>query len=74
MNKSSIFTIAAAGAIAAGCASMPSSQELDSQAQAIITASFRDQGIATVDRLNQDLGQRACSSDKPPSEALAKEI
>ncbi len=74
MNKSLVFTIAAAAAVAAGCASMPSSQELDSQAQAIIKASFRDQGIAKVDRLNQDLGQRACSSDKPPSEALAKEI
>ena len=35
---------------------------------------FRDQGIAKADRVNQDLGQSACSSDKPPSEAVAKWI
>ncbi|HJW11374.1 MAG TPA: sulfur oxidation c-type cytochrome SoxX, partial [Albitalea sp.] len=33
-----------------------------------------DEGIAKVDRLNQDEGQRACSSDKPPAEAVAKQI
>jgi len=37
-------------------------------------ASFREQGIAKLDRLQQDLGQAACSSDKPPAEAVAKEI
>ena len=36
-------------------------------AEAMIRASFRDQGIAKLDRLNQDLGQKACSSaDAPP--------
>jgi sulfur-oxidizing protein SoxX len=29
-------------------------------------AAFRDQGIAKVDRIQQDLGQKACSSDQPP--------
>jgi L-cysteine S-thiosulfotransferase len=60
--------------VLAGCASLPSSQELDSQAQAAIKASFRDQGIATVDRINQDLGQAACSSDQPPSETVAQRV
>jgi L-cysteine S-thiosulfotransferase len=60
--------------LVAGCASMPSPAELDQQAIAMIKGSFRDQGIATVDRLNQDLGQSACSSDKPPSEAVARKI
>ena len=69
-----IFTLAAGAAIAAGCASMPSSQELDQQAQAVIKASFRDQGIAKVDRLDQDLGQRACSSDKPPADDVARQV
>ena len=73
MNKPSIFGIAVAAAVA-GCASMPSSQDLDSQAQAVIKASFRDEGIAKVDRLDQDEGQRACSSDKPPAQAVAKQI
>jgi L-cysteine S-thiosulfotransferase len=58
----------------AGCASLPSQAELDREALAIIKASFRDQGIAKVDRLNQDLGQSACSSDKPPSDAVAERV
>ncbi len=58
----------------ASCASLPSSAELDAQAQAMIKASFRDQGIAKVDRLQQDLGQEACSSDKAPPEAVAQRI
>ena len=57
-----------------GCATTPSPAELDQQAVAMIKASFRDQGIAKVDRLNQDLGQSACSSDQPPSDAVAKRI
>ena len=74
MNKQLTFIAAGAALLAAGCTTMPSPQELDQQAQNIIKASFRDQGIAKVDRLNQDLGQRACSSETPPSDAVAKEI
>ena len=40
----------------------------------MMKASFRDEGIAKADRLNQDLGQRACSSDKAPPEPVAKQI
>jgi len=68
------IAIAAVVAIVAGCATSPSSQDLDREAQAAMKASFRDQGIAKVDRLNQDLGQAACSSDKPPSDAVAERI
>jgi L-cysteine S-thiosulfotransferase len=57
-----------------GCASAPTPAELDAQAVAVMKASFRDQGIAKVDRLNQDLGQQACSSDAPPSAQVAKQI
>ena len=60
--------------ITAGCASVPSSSELDAQAIAMIKASFRDQGIAKLDRLEQDLGQAACSSEKPPADELAKRV
>jgi sulfur-oxidizing protein SoxX len=76
-----IRTTAAAGLAAlggalllSGCASTPSSAELDAQALAAIRASFRDQGIAKVDRLNQDLGQAACSSDQPPSDEVAERV
>jgi sulfur-oxidizing protein SoxX len=57
-----------------GCASAPSPAELDAQASAVIKASFRDQGIAHVDRLNQDVGQQACSSPTPPPADVAKRI
>lgn len=65
--------IVAAGLIA-GCASRPSLAELDAQAAAMHQAAFRNEGIARVDRIQQDLGQKACSSDQPPPEALAKQV
>ena len=65
--------LAIAGLLA-GCASMSSPAELDAKANQAIKTSFRDQGIAKTDRLNQDLGQSACSSDKPPSDAVADKI
>ncbi len=72
----SLLAVAAAGAAGwlAGCATVPSPDELDREAQAMIRASFRDQGIAKVDRLNQDLGQAACSGANPPADAVAKQI
>jgi len=75
MNKTVTLT-AAVGAVAllAGCASAPSAADLDQQALAMIKASFREQGIAKLDRIDQDLGQAACSSDKAPSSDLAKRI
>jgi sulfur-oxidizing protein SoxX len=69
----------AAGALAllmglSGCATGPTGAELDQQARAVIQSSFRDQGIAKTDRLNQDLGQSACSADKPPSDEVAERV
>ncbi len=60
--------------VIAGCASLPSADELDRQALAMHKASFSARGIATMDRLDQDLGQKACSSDQAPAEAIAKRI
>ena len=65
---------AAALLLVAGCASKPSQAEIDAQALAMIKAGFREQGIAKLDRIEQDLGQKACSSDKDPSEAVAKQV
>ena len=69
-----LTAIAASVLLLSGCATGPSSAELDQQAAAMMQAAFRDQGIAKIDRIQQDLGQSACSSDKPPSEAVAKRI
>jgi L-cysteine S-thiosulfotransferase len=70
--RSRVITLATV--VLAGCASVPGSAELDAQAQAMMKASFRDQGIAKVDRIQQDLGQRACSSDQPPPPEVAKRV
>ena len=40
----------------AGCASLPQPSELDAQTAAMLQAGFREQGIAKLDRLDQDLG------------------
>ena len=76
MNRNIATTAAALGAalLVAGCATGPSSAELDRQAMALMKASFRDQGIAKVDRLNQDLGQSACSSDKEVADDVADRV
>ncbi len=68
------FSLVAAAVLLAGCATGPSPQELDAQAAAMMKAGFREQGIAKLDRIQQDLGQSACSSDKQPDEATAKRI
>jgi sulfur-oxidizing protein SoxX len=82
-------TVAALGmaGLVAGCATAssmwssltgPSAAELDARAAAIMKASFRDQGIAKVDRLRQDRANEACSdaqvTGKDLPEKLAKEI
>lgn len=74
MSTPTFVLKALAAAALAGCAALPSPQELDAQAQAAVKASFRDQGIAKVDRIRQDAGQQACSSDKAPDAATAKRI
>ena len=69
-----VMSAAVATSLIVGCASLPSPTELDTQALAMIKSSFRDQGIAKADRLNQDLGQAACSSDKPPADDVAQRV
>ncbi len=67
---------AVAGSIAlVGCASMGSGS-IDDQVAAMMKAGFRDQGIAKVDRLNQDRSNDACSKVMGASlpEALAAAI
>jgi L-cysteine S-thiosulfotransferase len=73
--RSLVLSALAAGLVV-GCASAPTPQELDAQAAAIMKASFRDQGIAKVDRLNQDASNAECSKaeGKPLPEARAKAI
>jgi sulfur-oxidizing protein SoxX len=81
-KKTVLVSLAVASAVSllAACASgpspsaLPSAAELDAEALKVIQAAFRDQGIAKVERIRQDLGQSACSSDQPPPEAVADRV
>ena len=64
----------AAVAIAAGCATTPAPADYDKLALGMIRTSFRDQGEAKLDRLDQDAAQQACSSATPPAAALASKL
>jgi sulfur-oxidizing protein SoxX len=59
----------AAAAVVAGCASSGAPQDLDAEFAAMMKSSFRDQGIAKTDRLQQDLGQ--ASSGLPAASTSA---
>ena len=62
--------------LAGGCAALSGRDPLDARMAELMKASFRDQGIAKVDRLNQDLANQACSDAQGadlPAE-LAKRI
>ena len=82
INVRSSLTLAFATVLLSACASSgpagtvagPTSRLTDAEFTAAMKASFRDEGIAKIDRLDQDLGQSACSSDQPPSDAVAKQI
>jgi L-cysteine S-thiosulfotransferase len=67
-----------AAAAVLGCASTPGSADLDRITADMVKASFRDEGIAKLDRLVQDDSNRECSaaeaSGKPIDAARAKAI
>jgi sulfur-oxidizing protein SoxX len=63
-----------ASLVLVGCAFAPSGASLDPVVRETLHASFRDQGIATVDRLDQDAVQQACSAETPPTEGVARQL
>ena len=74
-----ILASVAVGLLVVGCASLPSTSELNSLTDAIVKASFRSEGPVSVDRvLKVDETNRACSeadvSGKPLDEKTAKAI
>ena len=77
MKKTTIVSLSVAGAVAAGCASMMMTEErTTAEATAIMKASFREQGQAKLDRLDQDEAQRLCSryAEKAPPKDVAERI
>ena len=81
MKKFPLILVAAAAAtLLAACASGPDAaggmdaKALDAETLRLMKAAFSDRGIAKVDRIQQDLGQSACSSDKAPSDEVADRV
>jgi sulfur-oxidizing protein SoxX len=72
--KNKVLLAAAGAAALAGCASMMYTPPTKEEALAVIKASFRDRGIAKVDRLNQTEMQRVCSetNNNPPKDVREK--
>lgn len=61
--KNPWIALAVAGALTAGCAAMMKGEDKDRSAEAlaVMKASFKARGQATLDRLDQDEMQRLCS-------------
>jgi len=59
-----------------GCATAPSKEETAAKASAMLKASFKANGQAGLDRLDQDETQRVCSAQdgKAPSKEVAEKI
>lgn len=82
MNKSytqaalSAAGLAFAAFFLSSCATAPTAQQVDEATQQVLKSSFRDQGIAKMDRLALDASNQACSeaAGKPLDEKLAKSI
>lgn len=72
----SLFAAGAATATLLGCAAPASAPDDGAAMQQMLKASFRDQGIATVDRLQQDETDAACSKaqGRPLPEATRRAI
>ena len=72
------YLAVAASLLVLGCASVDSAVDLDALTAKMVQNSFRDQGIAKVDRLKQDESNAACSaaeaSGKPLEPARAQAI
>jgi L-cysteine S-thiosulfotransferase len=76
-NRHFMTAVLAAAAVA-GCASLPSSAELDRITAQAVKTSFRDEGAVKIDRLAQDDANRDCAAaqveGRPIDPARAKAI
>lgn len=72
------LSLLTAAAIIAGCATAPSSADLDKMTSDIVKSSFRDEGIVKASVLDTDETNKACSAadvaGKPLDEKTAKAI
>jgi L-cysteine S-thiosulfotransferase len=76
MNKTTrtALSCGAVLAVLAGCAATPMGPTLNAQFQAMMNGSFREEGIAKLDRLQQDADLAACSAEQAPDAATTARI
>ena len=77
MHKRTILVLAVTAAVGVGCASMTMSDEqISAKALAALKASFKENGQAKLDRIEQDDSQRLCSqyAEKPMPKDVAERL
>src|SRR5690606_38344805 len=62
------------GSALLGCTALQAADGIDKTVQQVMEESFRSQGQAKVEWLEQDAVQAACSAAEPPSAEKAKEL
>src|SRR5574344_600234 len=67
------YAAVAASLLVLGCASVDGAADIDALTAKMLQPSFRDQGIAKVDRLQQDESNAACSAADASGKPLAPE-
>ncbi|HEY5861701.1 MAG TPA: sulfur oxidation c-type cytochrome SoxX [Casimicrobiaceae bacterium] len=75
MRIRTLFVWAGVAALAVGCATTPSDTEVNAKAAQMMKASFKENGQAKLDRLDQDDTQRLCSlyaGKQIPKDVLAR--
>jgi L-cysteine S-thiosulfotransferase len=73
MNKFKKLALAASAVLVVGCASLSPAPDYNALLKQMMDSSFRDEGIATTDRLKQDAANAACSaaqSGSPPDAVM----
>ena len=75
-NRSIAWLATCAVVVVAGCAAPSSTPvpDYDAMALAMIKGSFQPQGQATLERLEQDPLQRACSAETPPAADVVRQL
>src|SRR5258707_1769587 len=76
MSARTILAVTLVVLAVVGCATAPSKEETAAKASAMLKASFKANGQAGLDRLDQDETQRVCSAQdgKAPSKDVAEKI
>jgi L-cysteine S-thiosulfotransferase len=73
LKQRHFITALLAAAAGAGCASLPSSAELDRITAQVVKSSFRDEGAVKIDRLAQDDANRDCAAAQVEGRPIAPE-